>query len=544
MASFRAYFERHALLTGLVATLVPFCVLVGLQAWWLHDLERASRDAHRANLENCLEAIETEASYFYVALAERMLALPPSLFSQDRLDRAAGFFEKRDGRGARSLFVARFRHDAWGTLLFYDAASGAMVERTPSDETREAVLACAPWKLMSERGVELDQVSPAVDPGSRIVLLPIASDSGNVLGVAGMVLDEDYFRRALLPGLAREALAKYLAEDKEPHGIWVLDGAGREAFGTSHGAHPPEEASRAFSYVFKDWRLAVGKAGMATAGAGHGRLGFNMTVAIAASLALIGGVLVALLAASRELRLSRMKGDFVSNVSHELRTPLASIRVFAELMKLGRVADPAKVREYGAHIESESRRLTQIVNNILDFSRIESGRKSYELRPADLCEVVQGVTDTFAVVAKEKGFAVTLDRPESPVTLPLDAGAVGQALHNLLDNAMKYSDEKRHIEVKLGRENGHAVVAVRDQGRGIPASERERIFDRFHRVSTGLVHDVKGTGLGLAIVKHVVEAHHGSISVESELGRGSTFAIALPIDPPPAVASQGAAYVP
>jgi two-component system phosphate regulon sensor histidine kinase PhoR len=232
------------------------------------------------------------------------------------------------------------------------------------------------------------------------------------------------------------------------------------------------------------------------------------------------------------MRLSEMKSDFVSNVSHELRTPLASIRMFAELLSLGRAPSLDKAKEYGEYIDAESRRLSRLIDNILDFARIESGRKTYQLARGDLTEVVAAVVRTFEVRLRQAGFTLTFTPPANALPLlDLDPDAIGQALHNLLDNAVKYSGDSRAIEVSVAQDQEEAVVAVRDHGIGIPRSEQLKIFERFHRVSTGLVHDVKGSGLGLAIVRHIVEAHRGRLQLVSSPGEGSTFTMRLPLRP-------------
>jgi signal transduction histidine kinase len=218
-------------------------------------------------------------------------------------------------------------------------------------------------------------------------------------------------------------------------------------------------------------------------------------------------------------------------VSHELRTPLASIRVFGELLRLGRVRDPEKVRAYGEYIDAESRRLTRLVDNILDFARIESDQKRYRLEPTDLAALVEETLEAFEVRLRQDGFALALHAPPEPLPpVRLDPAAIGQVLTNLLDNAVKHSGAGRRITVTLGRDGGDATVAVRDEGPGIPAAEHERIFEKFYRGGDGLVQDAQGSGLGLAIVKHVVEAHRGRVELASRPGAGSTFTIRLPID--------------
>lgn len=227
-----------------------------------------------------------------------------------------------------------------------------------------------------------------------------------------------------------------------------------------------------------------------------------------------------------------MKSEFVSNVSHELRTPVASIRVFGELMRRGRVQDPEKVRSYGEYIETESRRLTQLINNILDFSRIESGRKLYSFEPANLEEVVAETVSSFSVRLRNTAMRIDFHGPEHELPeMEIDAAAIDQAVANLLDNAVKYSNGGTEVLVTLERRGEYAVMSVTDYGIGIPRHEQARIFERFHRVSTGLVHDVKGSGLGLALVDHIVRAHGGEVRVTSTPGEGSTFTIMLPVAP-------------
>jgi len=200
------------------------------------------------------------------------------------------------------------------------------------------------------------------------------------------------------------------------------------------------------------------------------------------------------------------------------------------LMRLGRVKDSAEVREFGYYIESQGHRVMRLINNILDFSRIESGRKEYHFEPADAREVINAAMEDCAGQLKKSGHRINVEAMPDLPPARLDAAAMTLALTNLLDNAIKYSGANREIRVWLGRGDDELLITVTDRGIGIALDEQERIFEKFYRVSSGLVHDVKGSGLGLAIVKHIVEAHHGRVTVDSEPGRGSSFTIHLPIE--------------
>ncbi|HEX2163976.1 MAG TPA: HAMP domain-containing sensor histidine kinase [Thermoanaerobaculia bacterium] len=541
-AGLPAPLPRRTLWLGFAAVLAPLAILLALQYRWLVELERASAATREAALRNYLEAVAGEVELYYAASAERTLNVPAHVFTQDRLDKVAAHFKKKPPEGARRLFVVSFVGEASGKPLFFDPACGDFAPAPWTPELRAVLVATSGWQTLAHKGGVVDQVAPTVeerDPAHRILLNPITDDASRVVGVAGMVLDERWFAETLLPGAIAKALPKYLGDPdrlRDPDAlpvVTVADGAGRRVYSTVPGRRDAPEVERPLAFVFTDWRVGLASRHPHAGDWARGNFLLNVGLSAALALALTGGVVLALRTASREMRLSQMKSDFVSNVSHELRTPLASIRVFGELLRLGRIADPRKVHEYGEYIETESRRLTGLIDNLLDFAHIESGRESYRLEPGDLGEVVAEALDGFELRLRQSGFRLTWRPPAGPLPpVAFDPAAIAHALANLLDNAVKYSGDAREIEVTLGRRGGEAVLAVRDWGIGIPKDEHEKIFDRFHRVSTGLVHDVKGTGLGLSIVRHVVAAHGGRVEVESRPGQGSRFAIVLPLAAP------------
>ncbi len=255
------------------------------------------------------------------------------------------------------------------------------------------------------------------------------------------------------------------------------------------------------------------------------------------SLLLAGAVLccvvlaitLSLRAVTREAKLAELKSGFVSNVSHEMKTPLSLIRVFAETLELGRVTDPSKLHEYYRVIHNESRRLTQLIENVLDFARMEAGRKKYQFANADVAQIVSNVLRPYEDHIRSSGFTLSVDLEESMPMAPVDPEAVSQGVLNLVDNAVKYSPDRKHLSVRVWKCKGEVAIQVADQGIGIPESEHRRIFEKFYRVNNGLVHDTKGSGLGLTLTNHIVEAHGGRIEVDSLPGSGSRFTIFLPI---------------
>jgi signal transduction histidine kinase len=234
--------------------------------------------------------------------------------------------------------------------------------------------------------------------------------------------------------------------------------------------------------------------------------------------------------ASREKaeELGRMKTEFISAVSHELRTPMTSLQSISELLKSGKVGDAARRERLLELMAGECGRLGRYLHNVLDFGRIEQDVKSYDLRQTDLVPVVAGVVEIVRSAAAEDGLELEVSMPDGPVAVEADADAVRQAVLNLVDNAVKYGAGRKRVAVSLAATPAGAEIAVSDNGIGIAAGDRDRLFDAFYRAPEAVRHDPKGVGLGLMIVKHIMDAHGGAVGIESEPGRGSTFTLRFP----------------
>ncbi len=536
MLKLRTFFRQHVLLVGLAAVLIPLFCIVVLQYRSLRQLEKTSIAEGTAVMKNYLWAVQNEVKNFYKSNAEQALVVPPEALKGDQFGRAREHFPVRAAVGAKRLFIEAFRPEgASQTLFFNPRDTTERVPEVPAAEARAVQFAIAQTRLLAQEGTSVKHPLTWMedhDAENIVVFRQLVEDS-KVVGAAGMILDHEFFRGSLLPAKIKEVLPKYFPEGTDRNVVVTAYDPKEQPFFRSQDSAGQHDENKVPLPYFYQYRLSIRSRHMTPEQWAHWNFRVTLTLTLLMTAALIGGIAVALRTASREMRLSQMKTDFVSNVSHELRTPLSSIRVFGEFMKLGRVGDPAKIREYGDHIETESRRLTQLINNILDFSKIESGRKTYRFEPVSVEEVVAETLKTCEVRLKQSGFRVDFQAPAGRLpTASLDREAISQALLNLLDNAVKYSGaaEEREVVVRVWQKGACVFISVADHGVGIPAEEQKKIFEKFYRVSTGLVHDVKGSGLGLSLVKHIVEAHRGTVEVESAPGRGSTFTISLPAD--------------
>ena len=237
---------------------------------------------------------------------------------------------------------------------------------------------------------------------------------------------------------------------------------------------------------------------------------------------------------SRESETTRLKTEFVHNVSHELKTPLTLIRLYGETLQRKENLTEEERRESYEIITKESERLSHLINNVLDFSRIDMGRKEFSFTIGSLSRVVQETLDSYRYHLEKKGFTVNEDIAPDLPEMDFDREAVASALINLLSNAMKFSPDRKEVTVRLFRRNGLAVLQVEDKGIGISKDDLAGIFKRFYRARTSVVSETRGSGLGLTLVKHTAEAHGGAVEVDSEPGKGSVFSVILPISGPEA----------
>jgi len=331
-------------------------------------------------------------------------------------------------------------------------------------------------------------------------------------------------------GLRRDILEKTLAGLEGQSLLAVLDGLDRPIYTARPLGRAQHVLSVDFGEALPAWRLALYEpAGLSPRDAVR-----RQAMLFTAVFILLLGVIAFGLAATyrlvrRESEMARLKSDFVANVSHDLKTPLALIRMFAETLEMDRIPDEVSRREYYGVITRESERLTRLIDNVLDFSRIEGGRQRYDMAPGHVEPIIHEVLEAFRYPLAQQGFKVDVHvEPDLPEVW-LDPEAIKQALANLVDNAIKYSGEGRRLDVTARREGKDVCIAVSDDGIGIPPREQQRIFEKFYRIGRSETQGRRGSGVGLALVKHIVEAHGGRVTVESGPGAGSRFTLHVPL---------------
>ncbi len=273
------------------------------------------------------------------------------------------------------------------------------------------------------------------------------------------------------------------------------------------------------------------------------------TVTVRARRSPVSGVWLVLEDVSELRRLQRIRAEFIDNLSHELRTPLTTISLLAETAARDAENAPPRLRDRIAKIEVETGHLTQMVNELLDLSRIESGTAQLLLDDVDLVRVAQTTVERLRLFAERQGLRIVLEMPDGVPRVRGDEDRLGQVLINLLHNAVKFSPNGGDLVVGVGEgvsEGGGEVrVWVKDPGIGVPRADLDRIFERFYKVDRARVRGRGGTGLGLSIARHVIESHGGRIWAESTEGAGSTFTFAIPtLKQPVRVKSDGDAARP
>jgi len=402
-------------------------------------------------------------------------------------------------------------------IMNYD---GMLEEMTKNEEKGAYYYSTTNWAIRGDQRMLYQPVTVFV----------VTDQKTGAKFLAGMGFDVEYIRNTFLPHMLDEIVSQNRSESDHVVAMLRLKNHD-EPLATSAGWDGGQpEVEREVGGLFPPMMMAIKLQGTTAQAIADRFMRTSFLTLTALSLLLAGGIYLTHRNVSKELALARLKSDFVSNVSHELRTPLSLIRLYAETLELGRISGPEKQQEYYQTIRKESERLTGLINNILDFSRIEAGRKEYDFRETDMKELVRNTLESYRYQIEQSGFTFEEQIDEKVPPLRVDRESIARSLLNLVNNALKYSQDRKYIGVSLYRQQSSVKLEVIDHGIGIPQEEQSKIFDKFYRVGDPLVHNTKGSGLGLSLVRHIVKAHGGDVAVDSEPGRGSRFIITLPLN--------------
>jgi signal transduction histidine kinase len=375
---------------------------------------------------------------------------------------------------------------------------------------------------------------PACPPGMHegtYLFYPLKDVAkGEQSGFAGILLNENFVRDDLIARSIREIAPSHVSDPTASLAMAVtISDDNQRVLYSNAAAQKGYLIESNLDRPFSNWKAGIGLRNTNLEDLARDSFLHSAGATVLVLVFLLGGIALTIKATDREARLAQAKSNFVANVSHELKTPLSLLSLFSEILELGRVRNEEKKIEYYRIIRHESRRLNKMIDNILDFSKIEAGRKTYNFAAADMAEVIQNVLSSYRYQIINSGFDMQTNlQPDLPPVL-MDRDAMAQAISNLLDNAIKYSGEVKQLSITTETVRSDLSIEIADHGIGIPRAEQAKIFEKFYRVGNGLVHDVKGSGLGLSLVKHIIEAHKGTVSVESDLGKGSRFTILLPL---------------
>jgi signal transduction histidine kinase len=351
---------------------------------------------------------------------------------------------------------------------------------------------------------------------------------GGHSGFAGVLLSERFVSDDLIARSIERLSANHAGTSSLAMATTISDDSGHVLYSNA-AVQKGYLLESNFDRPFSNWRAGVGLKNTTLEDLARDSFLHSVGATFLVLMVLLFGIALTIRATDREARLAQAKSNFVANVSHELKTPLSLLSLFSEILELGRVKNEAKKIEYYQIIRHESLRLNKMIDNILDFSKIEAGRKTYNFADGDMAEVIEKVLASYRYQITNSGFEVKTNMQASLPPVLIDRDAMAQAISNLLDNAIKYSGDVKQLSITTQMLPSKLSVEIADQGIGIPRAEQGKIFEKFYRVGNGLVHDVKGSGLGLSLVKHIIEAHKGTISVESDVGKGSRFTILLPL---------------
>jgi signal transduction histidine kinase len=555
----RRWFERQRMLVFMLGVMLPAIALIVFGLWHLRTVQRdkAIEAVFQREFQQVLAIAEKRIDARAYEIAEEASSKFPDAEHGDELE---AFLAAHPDIAHAFLWTGKGHLKILSRHLEFQSQPNQLSDPDFEAESRNLSSMVGGWfdleatdliaklkKIKATEGRRVYFNSNWVPRGDKwkyqslVLFIPRGSTAEHP-ALAGFAYDADYLSDKFLPQALNEVLPNQNANDTSHPQPVIMVRTAKEHVPLAasicwDGGLP--EVERGFDDVFPGLILGIKLRGTTIANISNHFERTAYLILGALSLLMGGGMLLAYRNVARELALAKLKSDFVSNVSHELRTPLALIRLYAETLELGRLSNEGKRQEYYEIIRKESERLTSLINNILDFSRIESGKKEYSFRETDVADLVRGTLESYRFEIEQSGFQLEQKIDGDLPQVWVDREAIARSLLNLVNNAVKYSATEKYLGVNLYRHNGGVNLEVVDHGIGIPAKEQPKIFEKFYRVCDPLVHNTKGSGLGLSLVRHIVQAHGGEVAVESEPGHGSKFIITLPVQTPEVQQAKG-----
>lgn len=368
------------------------------------------------------------------------------------------------------------------------------------------------------------------DSHRSITIALVNPSDQSIFGYLIMPFNQDYLRNTFLP---RQITEKFGSAEQSGLNVWLRDWTNNEIIASSDTSVAYNRENIQFEQNFPDffdyWKIEVAFTDHSRVAASNASLVKNMIVLGAAMLLLLGALVFMFRSAQKERALAERQADFLANVTHELKTPLSVMQAAGENLADGRVKNQDRLKSYGHHIFDESIRLRKMIEKLLDVAKSDGGQSLIEPKPVDISKRIYGYLDEHQKYIEDKKFTVETDISSNIPLIMIDTTSFDMILSNLVENAIKYSNDEKYLGIQLKRNNSNVELCIKDHGVGILQQDLSNIFDKFYRAEDSLTAKTKGHGLGLSIVKNLVELNGGNIEVESEPGKGSTFIVSFPI---------------
>lgn len=507
--------RRERVLTFIFVPALVFAVIVLLGVTF-----RNSFQLEKLREQSVVEATLTLAN-------EKADRLDKRIIEQDNTVLSLVDVTDRDGFGQQWLKVASRQTPTISNVFLVDLDS-------PAQEVVAFATRVPPLEAEAERRLFVRELMPELELGEpRTQLRHLHKTVAGQSHLISYWQREGRGRRLLLaawhdvPRVVHDLFPALYSERDQNTRVNVVDESSRVVFGPSL-SRGSFTLGRRFETTLYKWRVNVTLVSAAELTEAVARRRTLELLLVATSwLVVLVGLTVVLVAVARERKLSNLKSDFVANVSHELKTPLSLVRMFGELLQSGRVENDEKRAQYLKIIVSESERLGALIENVLDFAKVERGKAAYQFASADVRDVVTRAVEVCRVRAGREQVELVLTQPEALPNAEIDERALEIAVINLVDNALKYAPDGRCVRVSTHRTNDFVEIRVTDEGPGIAVEDRKRIFERFERGRGVQSKQIRGSGIGLALVKHIAEAHGGRAWCEPVEPRGSAFVLTV-----------------